>query len=139
VSRFYGWPWLAVLALLVLTPGCGRSVTVQPPADAADSPGCQSLKDDLPDTVAGEHRLAIAPPSPHTAAWGSPAVVWRCGVRVPTALAADSQLIVVDETEWLPESLEAGVRFTSLNKSPRIELTVPAIYPDPAGLLTTLT
>lgn len=127
---------LALIAATVL--GCGRTVTVRPPADLGVAQQCQVLKDDLPDTFAGERRLSVDPASAQTAAWGSPAIVWRCGVDVPATYEPDSQAIEVNGTTWLPQELESGVRFTTIGKSPGIELTVPSIYPSPAGLLARL-
>lgn len=124
----------AVLALLVSA--CGRSVTVQIPETAQDSASCGNLKDKLPDSLSGERRLSVDPNSAFTAAWGAPAIVWRCDVPPPSALGPASQILSVDGRDWFPEELERGVRFTSVNDAPRQELTVPADYPDPASLLT---
>lgn len=127
-----------VVLTAVVAVGCGRTVTVQPPADLGVAEECQVLEEDLPDIFGGERRLSVDPPSPQTAAWGSPAIVWRCGVGVPSTLEPNSQLIEVAETNWFPQELESGIRFTTVDTSPGVELTVPSIYPSPAGLLTQL-
>lgn len=134
--RLFSLRTVGGLGLIAVTAlGCGRTVTVQPPADPGTAQECQALQDDLPDTFAGERRLSVSPASTQTAAWGSPAIVWRCGVGVPAAYGAEAQLIEVNGTTWLPQELESGVRFTTIGKTPGIELTVPSIYPSPAGLL----
>lgn len=131
------WAGFGLALFAVTALGCGRTVTVQPPGDIASAERCQALKEDLPDTFAGERRLSVNPDSAQTAAWGSPAIVWRCGV-VTDAADPNSQLIEVNGTTWQPEELESGVRFTTVGQAPRIELTVPSIYPSPAGLLARL-
>ena len=132
-----------VVVVIVLLIGstaiaCGRAVSVQVPDTAQDEERCRALKDALPDELAGERRLTVQPDAPFTAAWGAPAIVWRCDVPTPAALAADSQLIVVNGRDWYPEMLERGVRFSTVSAEPSQELTVPSDYPDPAGLLTLL-
>jgi hypothetical protein len=92
----------------------------------------------LPATLAGEPRLAVTPDQGTTAAWGSPAIVWRCGVGAPAALEPTSQLITVDGVDWFPEELTQGVRFTTVGRTPATELTVPQEYANAASLLTQL-
>ena len=137
MRRMNVWAGCGLALFAITTLGCGRTVTVQPPDDSTVADRCQVLKEDLPDTFAGERRLSVSPDSVQTAAWGSPAIVWRCGVG-PTTVDPNSQLVEVNGTTWQPEELESGVRFTTLGKTPAIELTVPSIYPSPAGLLTRL-
>lgn len=128
---------LAVLLLLPGTAACGRAVTVDPPPAAATA-ACEALAAALPQTLRGEPRLAVTPDTGTTAAWGTPAIVWRCGVPRPTALAPTSQLVAVDGVDWFPELLSEGVRFTTVGRQPATELSVPAAHPNAAELLTEL-
>jgi hypothetical protein len=130
---------LIILATLPVLAGCGRAVTVAP---AGTSPvgavACEALQSQLPARLADQPRLAVTPDEGTTAAWGTPAIVWRCGVGKPGALEPTSQLITVDGTDWFPEELTDGFRFTTVGVSPATELTVPKAYPNAASLLTAL-
>jgi len=119
---------------LVAISGCGRAVTVTPPEPAFAS-ACTPYFAALPDELGGERRLTIDPETGQTAAWGAPPVIWRCGVASPVNLADDSQLVEVAGSQWFPEELSDGARFTSVGSEPAIEVTVPSEYPTPVAFL----
>jgi Protein of unknown function (DUF3515) len=124
------------VAVVVALCGCGRAVTVTPAvADSSETARCQVLNVGLPDQLSGERRVAVANDNGTTAAWGGPAIVWRCGVSRPPTLVPTSQLITVDGVDWFPQELTDGTRFTTAGRRPWVELTVPDAYPAPAGLL----
>lgn len=104
-------------------------VTVQPPTPtAAATSACQALHDALPASVDGAARRATSPASELTAAWGSPAVVLRCGVPRPAALEPTSQLVTINDVDWFPEQLSDGYRFTSYGRVADVEVRVPGRY-----------
>ena len=92
----------------------------------------------LPGSLAAEARISTMPDPTLTAAWGAPAIVWRCGVAAPQSYNRTSQLVTVDGVEWYPEQLSAGTRFTAVAAEPMTELTVPARYANAAGVLAEL-
>ena len=88
----------AVVVLAALLTGCSSALPVPPPEPApsgAAAYACAAMRGRLPDEVDGATVTAVKPQSPFTGAWGSPAIVLRCGVGVPTALTPTSQLLVV--------------------------------------------
>jgi hypothetical protein len=78
--------------------------------------------------VDGAARRATSPDSSLTAAWGSPAVVLRCGVPRPAALEPTSQLVTIDGVDWFPEQLSDGYRFTSYGRVADVQVRVPGTY-----------
>lgn len=127
----------AVLSTVLVLLGCGRAVTVTPATPAPeDAIACEVLQSRLPATLASQARLAVTPDQGTTAAWGTPAIVWRCGVGEPAALQRTSQLVTINGVDWFPEELTDGFRFTTVGRSPATEITVPDDYPNAASLLT---
>jgi hypothetical protein len=85
------------------------------------------------------HR-STSPDSPYTAAFGTPAVVVRCGVHRPAALQPTSYLQGVDGVSWFEEpgaSTAANV-WTAVDRPVRVQLTVPQHYPAAADFLVDL-
>ena len=131
-------PLLAALGLLALA-GCSSGVPVDPPTlSGAAAYTCAALHGRLPDEVSGQTVTAVEPQSPYTQAWGSPAIVLRCGVPVPAALTPTSQLVSVDGVDWLPEQLSDGYRFSTVGRAVTVEVTVPHHYAPEAGALADL-
>ena len=129
----------AVVAVALGSASCGRAVTVDAAAlDSVTEGACQVLHDQLPRQIASQNRVAVADDNGTTAAWGGPAIVWRCGVSQPAALKPTSQLVTVDGKDWFPETLTDGVRFTTTGATPHVEITFPSTYPTPAALLAEL-
>lgn len=122
--------------------GCGRQVSITPPADPP--PGCLALSENVPDTVDGAGRRPTTPESSATAAWGEPPIVMRCGVQRPGALTPTSVLLEIDAVGWLPEPLEAGIVFTSVDwpsaEEPiYVEVAIPDAYASPGSIVADLT
>lgn len=119
--------------MLVLLPGCARSVEVSPAAAASD-PACQKVA--WPEEVAGQRATSTTPDSPAAAAWSSgrdPAVVARCGVPVPGP--TKDECLGVDGVDWVAQRLDDGMRFTTYGREPAIEVLVPDRYaPEPLVL-----
>jgi hypothetical protein len=127
-------------ALMLLLTGCGAGAVVapvpRPPAGIARL--CQGLRDRLPAKVHGRARRATTPKSPLVTAWGSPAIVVRCGMPRPTALRTASQLVVVNGVNWLPVPPDRPVTFTAVGRQAYVEVTVPAAYEPPGDVLVEL-
>jgi len=64
--------------------------------------------------------------------------VLRCGVKAPEAYSQTSQLLTVNNVNWYPEELQAGVRFTSIETSEFVEVSLPSEYDSTAEILTEL-
>jgi hypothetical protein len=117
-------------------------VTVPAPAPP-DQQGraCRALLAQLPDRVIG---LGSRPTESQgaAAAWGDPPVILRCGVDKPAALRPTSFCFVVDDVGWLttvggsarpPTSPTDRTQvFTTIGRSPSVDLTVPGDYADDA-------
>lgn len=131
---------LALIATVLTLAGCGSGpVAVRAPhPDAQAVRACKALFDRLPETLDGKQRRETQPSTPLTAAWGSPAIVVRCGVAEPKGLRPTSQLAVVNDVEWFPEPDRSPLRFTTVHRVARVELQQPREYGAPAAVLVDL-
>lgn len=130
----------AALVLLPVT-ACSSGLAVSPPDPPPTGVAafdCSAIHGGLPDRVAGQTVTALTPKSPLTSAWGTPAIVLRCGVGVPAALTPTSQLVTVDGVDWLPEQLTHGYLFTTVGRAVNVEVSVPDAYSPEAGALADL-
>lgn len=116
---------------------CSSSLDVEP-AEGAVTPFCTKLGAIVPVSLGGELLRDTNPDSPGTKAWGDPAIVLRCGVAIPKAYSAASQLLTVNNVNWLPEELQAGMRFTSMETIELVEVSIPSNYDTTADILTEL-
>ncbi|WP_426561492.1 DUF3515 domain-containing protein [Angustibacter sp. McL0619] len=123
---------LAVAALLALGAVSWwhwRPLRVSAPADAAN-PRCAAMADDLPAKVHGQGRVRTTSGSPAVAAWGDPAVIWRCGVTPPGATT--DECLDVDGVDWVVHVLDDGAAFTTFGRDPAVQVLVPHDYaPEP--------
>ena len=112
--------------LVAALAGCTSSPPVH--VTVPDGPGraCAALHQRLPDDVDGRSSRATDPSSVRTAAWGSPAVTLRCGVRRPAGFADDSELIEVDGVGWFLDERSSAYVFTRVDRRPFVEVVVPA-------------
>jgi Protein of unknown function (DUF3515) len=89
----------------------------------------------LPLRLAGQNVRATAtnPASPFVVAWGSPAIVLRCGVNRPAALVPASGAFIanVDGVNFLPTKSSGQTVFTTVDRVVYIEVTVPSSYSQP--------
>jgi hypothetical protein len=131
---------LAAGGVLVLLTGCGTGAVEvpvpRPPAAIASV--CGNLRGRLPAKVHGKSRRATSPKSSLVTAWGSPAIVVRCGVPRPTALKPTSQLAVINGVNWLAVPPDRPVTFTAVGRRAYIEVTVPGAYEPPGDVLIEL-
>lgn len=129
-----------LLLCLTALAGCGGAkVAVPVPSpNAKDAAICKTLSQTLPDTLAGQIRRKVSEAPELTAAWGNPSLNLRCGVNKPVTLLPTSSLITVNGIDWFAEELSAGWRFTSMNTSVFVEVTVPKDYSPEANALVDL-
>ncbi|GAA0361837.1 hypothetical protein GCM10010151_59800 [Actinoallomurus spadix] len=135
-------PVVAVVAVLsVIAAGCGASdveVPVpRPPASAVSL--CRAFHDRLPQRLHGLKRRSTSPRSALVTAWGSPAVVVRCGVVRPAGLHPTSELAVINGINWLAVPPDHPVTFTAVGRHAYVEVTVPPKYTPPGDVLNELT
>jgi hypothetical protein len=112
--------------LLSLRPG---PVEVAAPPGGSD-PACARLASRLPATLHGEPRRPTSTTSAAVAAWGDPAIVWRCGVAPPGP--SEDECTEVDGVDWVRVPLDDGSSFTTYGREPAVQLLVPKAYaPEP--------
>ncbi len=116
---------------------CSSSLNVDP-AQGSESQFCADLGSILPVSLGGALLRDTKPDSIGTKAWGDPAIVLRCGVAIPEAFSTASQLLTVNNINWYPEELQAGVRFTSMETIEFVEVSIPSDYDVTAEILTEL-
>jgi Protein of unknown function (DUF3515) len=111
-------------------------VSVEPlPAQSPSTlTSCYDLISDLPASISAGQSWAVEPSPDTTKAWGSPSVVLRCGDQVPPPEPAE-QLLSVDGIDWRVIPLTEGDRYTTVGRTPGIEVTVPAAYAPTASIL----
>lgn len=136
---------LPAVSALVAVSACspGESVArVDPPAAPPAAVGklCADLLAELPETVAGLAWTRTEPVSGLTAAWGGSAIVLRCGIPKPPAMADPKQEGVhVNGVAWLLEKLDdGGFRFTTGLRKAYTEVVVDKEHATDAGLLVGL-
>lgn len=134
-------PVLAALAAVVVALVVGgvtlaltRPLQVSAPAGGAD-PRCAQLADRLPEQVAALQRRATSSDSPAVAAWGEPAIIWLCGVAEP---GPSADCVDVSGVDWFFAALggaDDGVAFTTVGRTPAVQVLVPHTYqPEPLQL-----
>jgi hypothetical protein len=124
-------------SILVGLSACSSSLNVEPP-EGAENQFCVDLGATLPVSLGGALLRDTNPNSSGTKAWGDPAIVLRCGVALPKSYSAASQLLTVNNIDWYPEELQAGVRFTSMETIELVEVSIPSTYETTAEILTEL-
>ncbi|UED86851.1 DUF3515 domain-containing protein [Streptomyces profundus] len=126
----------AVLALGACSSADGAPAVEVPTPTGEAADACRALAEALPDVVDGEERQVLDEDTPFAAAWGSPAIVLRCGVERPAALTPGSEtydpigaeVVGVDAVSWLLEERGDGIRFTTTEREVLVEMTVPDAY-----------
>ncbi|GAB98017.1 hypothetical protein BJY21_000667 [Kineosphaera limosa] len=116
------------VALLALTACSGVVQVAVPPL--ATAPACAQIA--WPHTVAGQRGGPAVPANAATHAWGSPAIIARCGVPAPPPTTLEC--LGVDEVDWIIEPLSDGTRFTTYGREPALQVLVPDAY-EPAPMV----
>ncbi len=109
----------------------------------AQRTACEELVADLPDRVADQGRRDTGG-SRTGAAWGDPPIVLRCGVGTPATVGLTSQCQVADGLGWyVPlagmNDQSTDVVMTTIERRPRVEVTLPARYRPPVAAMVDLT
>lgn len=138
---------LCLLAVAGCSSGAAAGTVTVPRPPAAQARLCGALHGALPAKVDGLRRHATRPASDLTAAWGSPAIVLRCGVPRPPALTPGgshydptADAAEIDGVDWLPQRLSDGsVRCTTTMRRTYVEVTIPRAYAGPNGDMGSLT
>jgi hypothetical protein len=114
-------------------------VTDPPVPSAADAVACRKLAAALPATIGdGLKARKVTPASPFLRAWGTPGVVLRCGVGYPPDFKTTSLTGTVDGIFWFPTQTGDAVIYTTVQRTPRVSVAVPAHYGQSFDLLTSL-
>jgi hypothetical protein len=112
---------LAAAAVVVGLSGCTNAVSMQP-APSANAAACAGAQVRLPATLGGT--LALRNTSAQsTAAWGSPsAVLYRCGVAVPTV--SDLPCFSKGSVDWIRDDRGKQVVYTTFGRSPAVQVVI---------------
>jgi hypothetical protein len=126
-------PALGVVAAALLLAACGGdAVHVDGYHVAAgDRDACRAFLQGLPAKVADQPRRDVSG-SPYAVAWGDPALVLRCGVRLPQDFAS-SPCITRNGIGWsVPldqaDDLDLDAVMTLAFRTPVVQVSVPAHY-----------
>ena len=131
---------LAAGGLAMLLAGCAPG-DVEAPVPRANPTAmklCPALHAHLPFKVHGSARRTTSPRSPLVTAWGTPAIVVRCGVPRPVQLHPTSELVVINGVSWLGVPVDRPVTFTAVGRAAYVEVTVPSKYTPPGDVLIEL-
>jgi hypothetical protein len=131
---------VALAAAAAVTTGAFLLLRHQPveiavPDGGAD-PACAAMADRLPSRLLNQERVATSQSSPAVAAWGDPAIIWRCGVTPPGPTTQDC--IAVNGIDWVVEPLDDGTGFVSYGRDPAVQVLVPETYAPETFALTAL-
>ncbi len=138
-------PLCLVLLAALLLGGCSSTVRIggDPPA-SADQPACRSLLDAMPATLADQPRRDTERADGWGTAYGDPAIVVRCGVPTPETYDETAVCTHVNGVDWfIPlDQLEDGdaeaYTMTTVNRTPRVEVVLPAAHFPPATAMADL-
>jgi len=129
----------AALATGAVLCACHSGIAIDPPDTVQEvESACVELADSLPDTVMGELARETKPESELTAAWGTPAIVLRCGVSRPGGATPSVELVSIEGVDWFAEEVPEGYIFTSWGRVANVEVTVPDDYSPEADPLVEL-
>jgi Protein of unknown function (DUF3515) len=104
-----------------------------PPALPRADATCAKLLGALPRQLAGASPRPVSDAPHRVVAWGSPAIVLRCGVERPRALTPTSQLLGIEGVDWVYDDSAATTVWTTTSLSFYVEVRVPAKYRDRAA------
>jgi hypothetical protein len=121
----------AAVLLLRHTP-----VEVTVPAGGGD-PACADMATRLPERLLTQGRVDPSVSSPAVAAWGDPAIIWRCGVTPPGPTT--EHCITVNGVDWVVTTLDDGTGFVTYGRVPAVQVLVPRRYEPETFALTGLT
>ncbi len=102
------------------------SVAAPPANSAADAP-CTALLGSLPIALNGLAGRPARSSWTYVAAWGDPAIVFRCGVPRPAQLipGSSAEVYAIDGVNWLPVAQKTATVWTVIDRAVYIEVAVP--------------
>ncbi len=104
-------------------------VTNVPTPNAADGAACGRLSALLPKTIGdGLKPRTVHPASPYLRAWGTPAVVLRCGVGYPPNYLSSGGAATIGGVTWLPTPANGATIYTAIDRSPLVSVAIPDHY-----------
>jgi hypothetical protein len=112
--------------LLAAVAACSSPSALHVPVPDGPQRGCGRLHHALPSEVDGRDSRDVTPSSTRTAAWGSPAVVLRCGVSRPAGLTATSEVVEVDGVDWYLDESSSAYVFTATGRTSYVQVRVPS-------------
>jgi hypothetical protein len=118
--------------------GASGVVSVAPvPSNPATVEPCAQVLAALPLQLNGANPRIVL--QLQAVAWGSPAIILRCGVARPAALSAGStaQIPAIDGLSWLIEDGTKAIVYTLVDRSVYVEVTLPA-GTDPSSVMPVL-
>jgi hypothetical protein len=132
-----------VVALVALAAtGCGAVDIPATDVTGSDRAACAALVEALPAKVSDQPRRETDG-NPLGAAWGDPAIVLRCGVGEPKGYDQFSSCQVANGLGWFVPDEQipdqgVDVVMTTVERSPRVEVRVPAEYRPPVAVMVDL-
>jgi len=113
------------------------TVAAPPSPDAATQAACVRVFAKLPVQLGDLVPRKTDTDSSFVAAWGEPAIVFRCGVAKPAVLGSPqaAQLLDVNGVIWQPDPRRNATVYTAVDRSVYLEVTVPAGADQPLPLL----
>ena len=121
---------------------CGAVDIPASDVSGSERKACATLVEALPDQVSDQPRRKTDG-NPLGAAWGDPAIVLRCGVGTPEGYDQFSACQVANGLGWfVPDEQMADqsqdIVMTTVERSPRVEVLVPAEYRPPPAVMVDL-
>ncbi len=132
----------AVVVGLVVASGGAPKVAIGdvPTPSAADAAACRTLQAALPESISdGLPTRAVEPNSPLVHAWGTPAVVLRCGIERPASYDPAGVTSDINGILWYSADVGDATVFTTFRRTPRVSLAIPKSYEIPFDVLVSLT
>jgi hypothetical protein len=115
----------------------GVTVAAPPSPGVSAQAACVKVFAKLPVQLGTLNPRKTETDSSFVAAWGSPAIVLRCGVARPAVFgAADAaQLVEVNGVLWQPDPQARQTVYTAVDRSVYVDVTVPSGADQPLPLL----
>lgn len=123
---------------------CGGPVEVAVPAlTPAEERTCADLVAALPPRVDGAERRDVEPAGAPAAAWGDPAIVLRCGVRMPGSFDDFAACQETNDVGWyIPDEQVTGspvpVTMTTIGRDVTVQVSLPVEHFPPANAMVDL-
>lgn len=130
-----------MLSLTLVAGGCATRIHA-PDVSESTAKACATVTANLPHTLIGKTRREVTNRA-RGAAWGDPAIVLTCGVPKPQSQTNYAACQTVNGFDWYVPRDQLGsspreITMTTIGRTPRIQVVVPAKYWPPAGVMAEL-